>query len=54
MVNSGLDEIQTTALGGVEKMLNEKKFPENFYLLGMVADELQLSLKYMDQADELY
>ena len=54
MANSSQDEILTTAFGGVEKMLNEKNFPQSFYASGVVAEELlQPYLRDMDQADEL-
>ena len=53
MVSSGLDEILTAAVGGVEKLLNWKTFRLNFSTLRMATEELlQPYLKYMDHANK--
>lgn len=53
MVSSGLDEILTAAVGGVEKLLNWKTFRLNFSALRMATEELlQPYLKYMDHANK--
>ena len=40
MAHSGLDDILSSAFGGVEKMLSGKNFPQNFRALRMVVEEL--------------
>ena len=42
MLNTGLDLIPKSAFGSVEKMLNEKNFPQNVRALRMVVEELLL------------
>ena len=42
MANSGLDYLLKSAFGSVEKMLSGKQFPQNFWALRMVVEELLL------------
>jgi len=40
MSETGLGEVMTPVFGGVSKMLNGKKFPQNVRALRLVAEEL--------------
>ena len=44
MAGIGIQEILSTAFGGVLKMLSGKKYPQNVRALGMLVDDLQEAL----------